>query len=143
MNGKEKEKLIRQLEESQDGAGVHVLERFFSVWSWFLFFGREGKGETGADGPVPEERRQVKKGKMVTQVCSMSAVVYLSHTAVCLMKRSSSRLPCGSELESLNLSVYSFDLVAYSSARLHFIAAAVRLHYAAVVCMIIEISLSV
>ena len=47
LNGKEKEKLIRQLEESQDGAEVHVLERFFGVWSWFLFFGREGKGEIG------------------------------------------------------------------------------------------------
>ena len=82
-------------------------ERFFGTWSWFLFCGREGKGETGADGPVPEKRRQVKKGKMVTEVCSMSVVVYLSHTAVCLMKRSSSRLPCGSELESLNLSVAS------------------------------------
>ena len=35
-----------------------------------------------------------------------------------------------------------FDLVAYSSARLHFIAAAVRLHYAVVDCMIIEISLT-
>ena len=76
-------------------------------WQVVLFFGREGKGEAGAAGPVPEERRQVKKGKMVTRVCSMSADVFLSHTAVCLMKRSSSRLPCGLELESPNLSVAS------------------------------------
>ena len=35
------------------------------------------------------------------------------------------------------------NLVACSSARLHFIAAAVRLHYAAVVYMIVEIFLFV
>ena len=68
--------------ESQDGAGA---------------------GE-GVAGPVSEERRRERKGGMVTRVCSMSADVFLGHTAVSLMKRSSSRPPCGLGLESPNLS---------------------------------------
>ena len=71
---------------------------------------RADAGE-GAGSPVSKERRQEKKGEVATQVCSMSADVFLRHTAVLLRKRSSSH-PCGVRLESPNLSAALLDLVA-------------------------------
>ena len=67
--------------------------------------------EEGAVGPVSKEGRQEKKGEVATQVCSMSADVFLRHTAVLLRKRSSSH-PCGVGLESPNLSAALLNLVA-------------------------------
>ena len=49
----------------------------------------------------PKKRRQEKKDKAATQDCNMAAVVFLSHTAVILAKRSSSH-PRGVRLESPN-----------------------------------------
>ena len=68
--------------------------------------------------PVSDERRQEKKGKAATQVCNMAAVVYLSHTAVILARRSSSH-PCGVGLESPNLSAALPNVVAYGGSRPH------------------------
>ena len=74
--------------------------------------------EEGAVGPVSKEGRQEKKGEVATQVCSMSADVFLRHTAVLLRKRSSSH-PCGVGLESPNLSAVHLNLAACNGARLH------------------------
>ena len=71
---------------------------------------RAGAGE-GVVGPVSKERRQEKKDKVATQVCNMSADMFLRHTAVILKKRSSSH-PCGMRLESPNLSAALFNLAA-------------------------------
>ena len=59
----------------------------------------------------PKARRQGKKGKAATEDCNMAAVVFLSHTAVILAKRSSSH-PRGVRLESPNLLAALLDLVA-------------------------------
>ena len=58
----------------------------------------------------PRERRQEKKYKAATEDCNMAAVVFLSHTAVILAKRSSSH-PRGVRLESPNLFAALLDLV--------------------------------
>ena len=65
-----------------------------------------------------KERKQEKKGKVATQDCSMSAVMFLRHTAVILTRRSSSH-PCGVGLESPNLSAALLNLVACGRPRLH------------------------
>ena len=59
----------------------------------------------------PKTRRQGKKGKAATEDCNMAAVVFLSHTAVILTRRSSS-LPRGVRMESPDLFAALFDLVA-------------------------------
>ena len=59
----------------------------------------------------PKEKRQEKKDKAATEDCNMAAVVFLSHTAVILTRRSSSH-PCGVRMESPNLFAALFDLVA-------------------------------
>ena len=59
----------------------------------------------------PKKRRQEKKDKVATRDCNMAAVVFLSHTAVILTKRSSSH-PCGVRLESPNLSAALLNLAA-------------------------------
>ena len=59
----------------------------------------------------PKEKRQEKKDKAATEDCNMAAVVFLSHTAVILTRRSSSR-PCGVRIESPNLFAALLDLVA-------------------------------
>ena len=41
--------------------------------------------EEGAVGPVSRKRRQEEKDKTATQVCNVSADVFLRHTAVILM----------------------------------------------------------
>ena len=61
---------------------------------------RAGAGE-GVVVLFPKEKRQEKKDKAATQDCNMAAVVFLSHTAVILAKRSSSH-PRGVRLESPN-----------------------------------------
>ena len=48
----------------------------------------------------------------------MAAVVFLSHTAVILMRRSSSH-PCGVGLESPNLSAALPNMVTYGGSRPH------------------------
>ena len=68
--------------------------------------------------PVSKERRQGKKGTAATQYCNMAAVVFLSHTAVFLTRRSSSP-PCGVGLESPNLSAALPNMVAYGGSRPH------------------------
>ena len=60
----------------------------------------------------PQKRRQDKKGKAATEDCNMAAVVFLSHTAVILTRRSSSH-PRGVRMESPDLFAALFDLVAY------------------------------
>ena len=75
-----------------------------------LFLKEEAGGEGTVD-PVSEKRRQEEKGKAATQDCNMAAVVFLSHTAVILTKRSSSR-PCGVRLESPNLPTALLNLAA-------------------------------
>ena len=60
----------------------------------------------------PKTRRRGKKGKAVTKDCNMAAVVFLSHTAVILTRRSSSH-PRGVRMESPDLFAALFDLVAY------------------------------
>ena len=74
-----------------------------------------------------KKRRQEKRYKAATQVCNMAAVVYLSHTAVILARRSSSH-PCGVGLESPNLSAALPNVVAYGESRPH-IAPVVRTVY--------------
>ena len=77
-----------------------------------------GKGEVGSvtgeeslEGARVEEELLVleakEKGKAATQDCNVSASMFLRHTAVYWMKRSSSRPPCGLGLESPNLSAAS------------------------------------
>ena len=61
----------------------------------------------------PRERRQEKKYKAATEDCNMAAVVFLSHTAVILAKRSSSH-PRGVRLESPNPFAALLVLVACS-----------------------------
>ena len=68
-----------------------------------LFLRRRSRRK-GAVDPVSEKRGQEEKGEVATQVCSMSADVFLRNTAVNLMKRSSSHPPCGLGPESPNLS---------------------------------------
>ena len=69
----------------------------------------------------PKKRRQEKKDKVATQVCNMSADVFLRHTAVILRKRSSSH-PCGVGLESPNLSAALLNMVACGRPRPHIAA---------------------
>ena len=79
---------------------------------WYLEESQEriDTGE-GARGPVSKGRRQEEKGEVATQVCSMSADVFLRHTAV-LQRKTSSSHPCGVGLESPNLSAALLNLVA-------------------------------
>ena len=74
--------------------------------------------EEGVAGPGSKGEEAEKKGEATTQDCIMAAAVYLSHTAVILTKRSSSR-PCGVRLESPNLSAALPNVVAYGGSRLH------------------------
>ena len=93
----------------------------FCVWGSLVFGGESREKASAGEGAVPpvsEERRQGKKDKAATRDCNMSAVVFLSYTAVILTKRSSSH-PCGVRLESPNLSAALLNLAARGCPRPH------------------------
>ena len=104
--------------------GLWLMERFCSVQECLLRRGGKRRAEQekqmlafrGVLLSVSKERRQEKKGKATTEVCNMAAVVYLSHTAVILARRSSSH-PCGTGLESPNLSAALPNVVTCGGSR--------------------------